>query len=360
MSTPRDPVQYGDYLKISELTSLQHRRSEQSGRPAHDEYLFIIVHQAYELWFRQILIELDSVLELFGKVPVSDSSMGTISRRLGRIETILKLLIQQVDVIETMTPMDFLDFRELLYPASGFQSLQFRLVEMKLGLKRDQRLLYNARPFEKALGSEEQKLVLETEKQPTLLNHLENWLERSPASKLESFDFWKEYQKRIQALFERDRSQVKSHIAPEDRDRNLKEIERAEASFEALFSKDAHEQKLQEGFWKMSQEALQGALFILLYRDQPLLQAPYQMLTLLQSIDTLMATWRHRHALMVYRMLGTKIGTGGSSGHDYLAKTAERHRIFSDLFQLVTFMIPRSEIPEIPEAAKEKLSFVWR
>src|SRR5690606_31290490 len=120
---------------------LQTRRSEAIGKPAHDEYLFIIVHQAYELWFKQILIELDSVIELFSQNPVSESSMGVIVSRLQRIETILKLLVQQVDVIETMTPMDFLDFREFLYPASGFQSLQFRLVEMKLGLKRDQRLL---------------------------------------------------------------------------------------------------------------------------------------------------------------------------------------------------------------------------
>jgi tryptophan 2,3-dioxygenase len=360
MSGKNDPVQYGDYLRLKELTSLQTRRSEAIGKPAHDEYLFIIVHQAYELWFKQILIELDSVIELFSQNPVSESSMGVIVSRLQRIETILKLLVQQVDVIETMTPMDFLDFREFLYPASGFQSLQFRLVEMKLGLKRDQRLLYNACPFEKALGGEEQKVVLNTEQKSSLLDLLQEWLERSPAQRLESFDFWREYKERIHQLFERDRAQVRTHINAEDRERNLAEIDRAEASFDALFSSEAHQKGHQQGFWKMSQSALQGALFILLYRDQPLLQVPFQLLTLLQNIDELMTTWRYRHAQMVYRMLGTKIGTGGSSGHEYLTKTAERHRIFSDLFHLVTFMIPRSEIPEIPPAAQEQLSFVWK
>lgn len=360
MSTLPDPVQYGDYLKIEELTSLQQLRSERAGKPAHDEHLFIIVHQAYELWFKQILIEINSVLQAFSQVPVSESSMGTIVGRLKRVETILKLLVQQIDVIETMTPMDFLDFRELLYPASGFQSLQFRLVEMKLGLKRSQRLLYNASPFEKALGEKEQKAILQAEKEKNLHDLLQEWLERSPAQKLEDFDFWQEYQNKIHNLFERDRSQVKSHVNPENVERNLQEIDRAEATFDSLFSKSAHQKSFDEGYWRMSQKALQGALFILLYRDQPLLQMPYQMLTLLQNIDVLMATWRHRHALMVYRMLGTKIGTGGSSGHEYLTQTAERHRIFGDLFHLVTFMIPRSEIPEIPAAAQKQLSFVWR
>ena len=87
------------------------------------------------------------------------------------------------------------------------------------------------------------------------------------------------------------------------------------------------------------------------------LHLPYRLLTLLMDVDEHFTTWRYRHALMVHRMIGTKIGTGGSSGHDYLRQTAERHKVFSDLFNLSTFFIPRSRLPELPEAVRQKLGF---
>ena len=121
---------------MDRLLSAQELESESQGHAVHDEMLFIVVHQAYELWFKQILWELDDLLRIFGKDQVDETDMGTAHARLRRIVEIETVLIQQIDVLETMTPLDFLDFRDLLFPASGFQSVQFRMVENKLGMRR--------------------------------------------------------------------------------------------------------------------------------------------------------------------------------------------------------------------------------
>ena len=129
----RKPVYYGDYLDLDRLLSAQKPLSGRGGKPAHDELLFIITHQAYELWFKQILFELDAVLEDFSGKVVAESSISRAVGRLSRIVEIQKLLVDQLRVLETMTPLDFLDFRDALTPASGFQSFQFRLIGVEVG-----------------------------------------------------------------------------------------------------------------------------------------------------------------------------------------------------------------------------------
>ncbi|MCG8604371.1 tryptophan 2,3-dioxygenase, partial [bacterium] len=134
------PLHYHDYLRLDQLLTLQHPRSQQlTGQLAHDEILFIIVHQTYELWFKQILHELDSVRSIFKQSFVNEKNIGIAVSRLFRIIEIQKLLVDQIRVLETMTPLDFLDFRGFLLPASGFQSYQFRLLENNLGLRPQQR-----------------------------------------------------------------------------------------------------------------------------------------------------------------------------------------------------------------------------
>ncbi|MGC1558291.1 MAG: tryptophan 2,3-dioxygenase family protein, partial [Bradyrhizobium sp.] len=110
----RESVYYGDYLQLGRLLASQEPESAKIGVTAHDELLFIIVHQAYELWFKQILHELDRIESDFGAIPVTDDAMARIVHGLNRIHEILKLLVVQLDVLETMTPFDFLDFRDLL------------------------------------------------------------------------------------------------------------------------------------------------------------------------------------------------------------------------------------------------------
>src|SRR5580765_2613854 len=118
---------YGNYLKIEELLSLQQPRSE---GPEHDELLFIIIHQVYELWFKELLHEFDRVSALL----TADESHRA-QHTLKRILTILKVMVAQLDILETMTPLEFLSFRQRLEAASGFQSDQFRQIEFLLGVK---------------------------------------------------------------------------------------------------------------------------------------------------------------------------------------------------------------------------------
>src|SRR5919204_5516114 len=128
MTDAKNPaVTYGNYLKIDELLSLQQPRST---GPEHDEMLFIVIHQVYELWFKELLHEFDRVRRL-----LEDDEPHRAQHTLKRILTILKVMVAQLDILETMTPLEFLTFRERLDAASGFQSDQFRQIEFLLGVK---------------------------------------------------------------------------------------------------------------------------------------------------------------------------------------------------------------------------------
>ncbi len=351
------PVHYHDYLDLERLLSAQKRRSETLGQPAHEEWLFISVHQVYELWFKQILTELETVMAMMGKNPVPEYDLGTIVRRLERILAIFRLSLGNIDVLETMTPLDFLDFRDMLYPASGFQSTQFRLIEVKLGLREEERLKFNQTPFQKHLPESHQPTVAAAETATSLFERTEQWLERTPFLQVGSFDFWSTYRTAVLDMLKADRATILDNhsLTPEVRDRNLAMIDATEKTFQALFNKDSYEELRQKGQFRLSSTALQAALFIQVYRDEPVLQQPYRLVSALLDLDEIMATWRYRHAQMALRMLGRKIGTGGSSGHDYLRETADRHRVFGDLGRLATFLIPRSKIPALPKDLRQKM-----
>src|SRR5712692_3595596 len=179
-SSPQVALHYADYLKLAALLSTQEPESTRHGRPAHDEMLFIIVHQTYELWFKQILHELDRIQVDFGGEVVEDEYLGRIVHGLERINEILKLLIQQLEVLETMTPLDFLDFRDFLFPASGFQSAQFRLIEIRLGLARGMRSQYAGKPFDETLAAADKSRIAHAERGPKLIDQLDGWLSRTP------------------------------------------------------------------------------------------------------------------------------------------------------------------------------------
>ena len=116
---------------------------------------------------------------------------------------------------------------------------------------------------------------------------------------------------------------------------------------------------IESGLKRLSQKASLDALFIMLYRDEPILQLPHRLLTQLVDMDQLLTSWRYRHLLLVFRMIGVKIGTGGSAGHGYLKKTAEKHSKFRDISNLSTYIIPRSSLPSLPEKLKKELGFYY-
>ena len=163
---------YSDYIELDKILNSQHPRSFESLEEGNDEMLFIIIHQVYELWFKQIIFELDLVRHIFVQDGINDNSddMSRVVHKLKRIGRILELINQQVSVLETMTAPDFLEFRNVLLPASGFQSRQFRLIEAKLGLKMEQRYKteYYKHTRRGSLSESDLQEVNQTESESTL------------------------------------------------------------------------------------------------------------------------------------------------------------------------------------------------
>ena len=249
MDTPNKPLTYISYLRLDELLALQQPRSD---GPEHDETLFIVVHQVYELWFKQVLHELRHLRHLFE----SGDGPGALAT-LKRVLTILKTLVAQVDVIETMTPMSFSSFRHCLDTASGFESAQFRQVEFMLGHKR-------ASAFQRyPQGSPERAQLELTFAAPTLWDSFLRYLAG------QGFAI-------PQASLERD---VTLPIEPND--------------------------------------AVQDTL-LSVYRQDALNS---QLCERLVDLDEGLQEWRYRHVKMVERTIGTKTGSGGSSGAEYLRRT---------------------------------------
>jgi tryptophan 2,3-dioxygenase len=361
MSAFREPVDYGEYLQLRRLLSSQAPKSAETGQPAHDEMLFIVVHQAYELWFKQILHELDSVMALFRHDSVDERSVGVAVARLERVVEILKVLIDQLRVLETMTPLDFLDFRDLLVPASGFQSVQFRQIENALGLRRVARGFPEKAPAGARPTPAGVEALHRSETSPSLFELVDQWLARIPFLELSGWRFWEGYREAVDRMLAVDRRTIEANrtLSEDARARELAELDGTAQSFAALLDPEAHELLVREGQRRLSHRATQAALLIHLYRDQPILHLPFRLLRTLVDVDELLATWRYRHALMVHRMIGTKIGTGGSSGHHYLLNTVEKNKIFTDLFNLSTFLISRSARPPLPEAVERRLGFYY-
>ena len=352
---------YNDYLKIDKLLELQNLKSIVHNNESHDEMLFIVIHQIYELWFKQIIHELDSIIFIFTSKYSIEQNIGLISERFNRIIEIQKLLIKQIDILDTMTPMDFLEFRDYLIPASGFQSAQFRIIENKLGLKIENRIKFAGQKYDQLLIKLDKQKVNNSEKNNSLFNIIEKWLERTPFLKFDKFDFWDSYKKSVDNMINNDINKIKQNnlISIEAQNKALKNYENIKKSFNALFNEKEYNRILVSGSKRLTQKATLAALFIELYRDEPILQLPHKLLNQLVEIDQLMTSWRNRHSLLVFRMIGNKIGTGGSAGHKYLNKTVNNHKIFTDISSLSTYIIPRSSLPELPHKLKKVLGFYF-
>jgi tryptophan 2,3-dioxygenase len=253
----RHDLTYGEYLKIDELLALQQclSRDPGSGEPEHDETLFIIIHQVYELWFKQVLHELDAFA---ADLDAADSARG--GHRLNRVLKILKTLVAQLDVLETMTPLEFSSFRSFLENSSGFQSAQFRELEFALGQKTRDHL----DRFEPHAG--EFARLTRRYAEPTLWDHFVRFLARS------------------------------GYDVPDD-----------------VLERDVTEPIVES-------PAVQDVL-IAVYRNDPSLT---QMCEALTDLDEGVQEWRYRHVMMVQRTIGAKIGTGGSPGAAYLRETLFR------------------------------------
>uniref|UniRef100_A0A8C2IS33 tryptophan 2,3-dioxygenase n=1 Tax=Cyprinus carpio TaxID=7962 RepID=A0A8C2IS33_CYPCA len=328
---------YGEYLQLDKVLNAQVLQSQQKGDKIHDEHLFIVTHQAYELWFKQILWELDSVRDLFIKNHVIDqNSVNQLIQKkwFERFVHWLKML--------------FMGCREYLSPASGFQSLQFRLLEAKIGVADHLRVPYNRRHYKDNFHGQESETLLSSEQEATLLQLVEKWLERTPGLENDGFNFWGKLQANIEEGLKMEKHKLEKMEDSEVKEDLLAELNKQTEVFTALFDPKRHEHLLSKGERRLSYKALQGALMINFYREEPRFQVPFQLLTALMEIDMLMTKWRYNHVCMVHRMIGSKAGTGGSSGYHYLRSTvSDRYKVFVDLFNLATFLVPRAWVPKL-------------
>jgi len=319
------------------------------------------MHQVYELWFKQILHEVDSVCDILNVKIVDGEHLNKAVLRLKRVSEIIELIIHQIIVMETLTPLDFLDFRNYLFPASGFQSLQFRLVENTLGLRDEDRITYNKHSYKIVFNEEQKKKIEIVEARGSVFTLVEKWLERIPFLQFKNFNFLDAYKTAVDKMLENEQAAIGAteYLSDKMKNMRIKMLGDTNSYFKRVFSETAHNELIEKGELRLSYKATMAALLINLYRGKPILTTPFNFLTELMNIDELLTTWRYRHAQMVQRMIGNKVGTGGSSGHEYLAKTAEKHRIFKDLHNISSLLIPRSELPELPIDLNQELSFYY-
>jgi len=249
------PVTYSSYLRLDELLSLQTPLSEGPEGPEHDEMLFIVIHQVYELWFKEVLHELDHLRTL-----LEEDDTPRAQHTLKRILTILKVLVAQIDVLETMTPLEFLSFRDRLESGSGFQSFQFRELEFLLGYKRR--------------------------------GAVDHYPEGTPArdrleSRYAAATLWDSFLRYLSG---------RGFPVPEEA--LERDVTRAVEASPAL------------------QDLLIGV-----YREDPVVRGVCERLV---DLDEGIQEWRYRHVKMVERTIGKRRGTGGSAGAEYLATTLSR------------------------------------
>lgn len=342
----RPPVYYSEYLQLDKILNAQFPESAKEGIRADDEMLFVIIHQTYELWFKQVLHELDIVRNVFRQPNVADNSPDIYNsvHRLKRICTILQVLVDQISVIETMTPLDFLDFRDLLRPASGFQSIQFKMIEAALGLNYEHR--FGQEYYLSQLNETDINRVKQAEAEESLLVLLNKWLERMPFCKEPQYwDNQAEQAEELHPFWSSYRKVYAAGLSPMEQ-QNLE-------TFDRLFIN----QQDYPADRRLSSQASRSAFFIMLYRDYPLLQLPYELLSTLLEVDELLSLWRHRHIHMVQRTIGKRVGTGGSTGAGYLKSAADSHIIFKEIAELTSFLLPRHEVPELPQQLKSELGY---
>lgn len=266
------PLTYGDYLRVPALTSLQH---PQSSPPHHDELLFIITHQTYELWFKLLLHELDAVvknLRAAAENPSSRDEVYEAARLLRRCTEVARVLVEQFTVLETMLPSHFLAFRDRLRPASGFQSEQFREIEFLCGLK-DEKLLRLHEPTPEMYAALERRL-----REPSLRDVFFAALAALGTMPQVGTD--------------------------------ATEAERFQARAQAILA---------------------------LYRDERGHRDWIDVCERLTEFDELLVSWRLRHIQMVERTIGMRLGTGGSSGASYLKGTLDK-KFFPELWEARSLM----------------------
>ena len=348
---------YWDYLKLEELLGLQGGLEGDESQLMPDELHFIIVHQVFELWFKLVLRELRLARDHLAAPRVAEEEIPYVVHHLRRVNQILRLGVDQFQVMETLTPQDFLAFRDKLVPASGFQSVQMREVELLLGLSETHRASVGlVAPLEhiRSLaagspgGASAWGRVERAREELSLRSALHNWLYRTPICG--SSPDQPDDEERVGAFVQGYLDAIQSHHQVQGRAMVEALGERtAEARFQSatamardfLLATDAPEADRAR-----SRRVRAGLLFIESYRELPLLAWPRTLIDTVVELEELLVLWRTRHARMVERVIGRRVGTGGSSGVDYLDQTT-KIRVFTELWTVRTLLLPKTALPAL-------------
>lgn len=350
---------YWDYIRVEDLLKLQNGLDQDESDLSNHEVLFVTVHQVFELWFKLVIRELATLRDFFHQENVPEQDMALAAESLGRISTILRVAVKHFEVVETLNTRDYLDFRDKLFPASGFQSAQMREMEILLGLPDEERIgMGSASGYMQALrgtdGSGSSALDrVEARKadKPSLKAAIGEWLFRTPIRGSQPDDadddavvgaFLSDYLAEYEAGVERLKAHIRATVGevadPDAFDRQYaREIE---STAEFCRGSSARERRIRA-----------AVLFIESYRELPLLAWPRKVLARAIEMEEQLVIFRQRHARMVERVIGRRTGTGGSAGVDYLDQTATTYRIFRDLWAARTILVRKDDLPGLDEKA---------
>ena len=362
MSEPK-PTSYWNYIRVDELLDLQGGLPPEAGHESadqidHEEVLFITVHQVFELWFKLVFGDLRAARDLFKAERVEEQQLAGVVARLRRMTTILRVAASHFEVMETLGTRDYLEFRTKLMPASGFQSAQMRCIEILFGIEDTDRIGEGdaGDPMKALLEADGSKspAYLKVEAQladgPNFRECLHAWLARTPINGVEASD--ERAQEQLEAFIE---SYLAAHSAEVDicaRHAHALTDEPARAArIDQMYAQEkaaiaAFLRPEDAGIGPERVRARAAMLFIETFRDLPLLAWPREVLAEGIAFEQAFLIFRQRHARMVERVIGRRVGTGGSSGVDYLDATAMRYRVFRDLWAVRTMMIRPSATPE--------------
>lgn len=349
--TARRYPNYPEYLQLDRILSGQRPPDFSSSQKDatrdllhHEELLFILTHQTMELWFKMVLADLSLARDLIGRpragsAVVPEEDIPRSCTLLGRATEIFKILAQQFTVIETMAPTNFLVFRDQLVPASGFESWQFRELEILAGLSEAERINFEGMPYAARVDSERRAALDRRLGEMTLRQALFAWLARTPIDEafpgftdafLGAYDRYIDGQRKLQA--------ENPNLTAEQKPLIDARLQSAKVDARKFFSTgDETVQKAHRAF-----------VFISSYRDEPLLRWPYSLLERVLEFEEHFRLFRFRHARMVERMIGLRVGSGGSTGVEYLDQTTGRYRIFGDLLRATSYLIRRDTLPDVP------------
>ena len=339
---------YADYLNLHPLLDLQGEDREINS----DEMHFIIVHQTFELWFKQVIRELSEVRDILSQTPVPEYQIPKAVDHLGRTTEIFRLMANQWTVLETLTPQGFLAFRDGLGTASGFESFQMREFEFLLGLENEDRIggVDPLDSFKRMPDNDVNKAVIKrleaAASNPSLYDSVMGWIERTP---IMGSTPGNEDDAEVVSQYISDHLSAHKAVCKEaakrssgwGTDDSIKAAERMMAAHDGAAS------FLMPG--GDVDRARAGLLFIESYRELPLLTWPRKLIDALVELEESMVKWRHAHARMVERIMGRRIGTGGTSGVDYLDMTS-RYRIFKDLWGIRTVLVKPQRRPALQNA----------